>query len=94
MAVDSEVLVIGAGPAGAAAAHTLARAGVDVVLADRRPFPRDKVCGDALIPDALHAHDDIGLRGPVLEAAREQRSMRGRSWREASRFRRAGIQAP
>jgi geranylgeranyl reductase family protein len=49
------VLIIGAGPAGSAAAIALARAGVDVVLVDRYAFPREKVCGDGLISDALGA---------------------------------------
>jgi len=43
-----EVVVVGAGPAGSAAALTLARAGVRVALLDRAAFPRDKVCGDLL----------------------------------------------
>jgi flavin-dependent dehydrogenase len=36
-------------------AMTLAQAGRDVLMVDRGAFPRDKVCGDALIPDALQA---------------------------------------
>ncbi len=40
--MDADVLVIGAGPAGSAAALSLARAGVDVILADPQDFPRDK----------------------------------------------------
>ena len=45
------VLVVGAGPAGsAAAAWWSARAGRDVVLADAATFPRDKTCGDGLLP--------------------------------------------
>ena len=43
-----EVVVVGAGPAGAAAALVLARAGVAVALLDRAAFPRDKACGDLL----------------------------------------------
>ena len=50
-----DVLVVGAGPAGSAAAQLLARAGREVVLVDGQAFPRDKVCGDGLIPDAHHA---------------------------------------
>src|SRR5262245_48516798 len=66
-----DALVIGAGPAGAAAAWALARAGHDVVLVDREAFPRDKTCGDGLIPDSLEALDEMGLREAVLrEAAR------------------------
>jgi len=66
--VDS--LVIGAGPAGSAAAIQLAKAGLSVALVDRLAFPRDKVCGDALIPDALRALDELCLKDRVLEKAR------------------------
>ncbi len=65
-----EVLVVGAGPAGSAAAQWLARAGIDVVLIDRSAFPRDKVCGDGLIPDAHRALERLGVLEPVLCAAR------------------------
>ena len=51
--VDADVIVIGAGPAGAATAAHLARSGVDVLLVDRERFPRDKVCGDFVGPVAL-----------------------------------------
>ena len=64
-----DALVIGAGPAGSAAAWALARRGLRVALADREAFPRDKVCGDALIPDALGAIETIGLRAAIDEAA-------------------------
>jgi len=43
-----QVLIIGGGPAGAAAAHTLARHGVDVAVIDKAAFPRDKLCGGLL----------------------------------------------
>ena len=64
-----DVLVIGAGPAGSAAAITLARAGLDVVLVDQHPFPRDKVCGDGLIPDAHHALRKLGVLDEVMAQA-------------------------
>jgi geranylgeranyl reductase family protein len=64
-----DVLVVGAGPAGSACALALARAGVDVVLVDQHDFPRDKICGDALIPDAHHALRRIGLYDEVMAAA-------------------------
>ena len=64
-----EVLVVGAGPAGSAAARWLAARGVRVVLADSRHFPRDKVCGDGLISDALAALDTLGLRERVRRHA-------------------------
>jgi geranylgeranyl reductase family protein len=47
---DSDVIVVGAGPAGSAAACYLAMAGYDVILVDRCKFPRDKVCGDFVSP--------------------------------------------
>jgi menaquinone-9 beta-reductase len=66
----ADALVIGAGPAGSAAARVLAAAGARVILADRHEFPRDKVCGDALIPDALNALRELGVRDRVLSASR------------------------
>jgi geranylgeranyl reductase family protein len=60
-----DALVVGAGPAGSTAAWALARSGLRVALADRASFPRDKVCGDALIPDALAAVGCVGLRGAI-----------------------------
>ena len=65
-----DVLVVGAGPAGSAAAQWLARAGRDVVLIDQQAFPRDKVCGDGLIADALRALDRLGVKEQVLAEAR------------------------
>ena len=46
--MDSSILVVGAGPAGATAARTLARAGVTVRLLDRSNFPRNKPCGGGI----------------------------------------------
>jgi geranylgeranyl reductase family protein len=65
-----DALVIGAGPAGSAAAIALASGGARVALIDRHEFPRDKVCGDALIPDALGALDRLALKQTVLSHAR------------------------
>ena len=65
-----DVLVIGAGPAGSACAQQLARAGFRVVLADQHEFPRDKVCGDGLIPDAHAALARLGVHHEVMQAAR------------------------
>lgn len=56
-----DVAVIGAGPAGTAAAITLARAGKHVLLVDKATFPRDKCCGDGLTTGALRLLDDLGL---------------------------------
>ncbi|MDT8999395.1 geranylgeranyl reductase family protein [Paucibacter sp. APW11] len=65
----TEVLVIGAGPAGSAAARQLARAGFDVLLVDQQPQGRDKICGDGLIPDAHKALARLGLLEQVMALA-------------------------
>lgn len=65
-----DVAVIGAGPAGSAAAWQLASRGLDVVLVDQQVFPRDKVCGDGLIPDAHAALRRIGVLDEVMAVAR------------------------
>ena len=64
-----DVIVIGAGPAGCAAARTLAKANLSVGLFDKAVFPRDKICGDALIPDAHDALEKLGLLERVTRIA-------------------------
>ena len=58
---NHDTVVVGAGPAGTAAAITLARAGLDVTLLDKAVFPRDKICGDGLTSLALGLLEDLGL---------------------------------
>lgn len=58
---QTDVLVVGAGPAGSAAAAWAARAGLDVLLLDAAVFPRDKTCGDGLTPRAVHELSRLGL---------------------------------
>ncbi len=58
---STDVLVVGAGPAGSAAAAWAARAGLDVVLVDAATFPRDKTCGDGLTPRAVGELQRLGL---------------------------------
>jgi geranylgeranyl reductase family protein len=57
----TDVLVVGAGPAGSATAAWAARAGLDTVLADAAVFPRDKTCGDGLTPRAIGELERLGL---------------------------------
>jgi menaquinone-9 beta-reductase len=58
---EVDVAVVGAGPAGVAAAIGLARAGQQVLLVDKARFPRDKCCGDGLTTGALRHLDRLGL---------------------------------
>jgi menaquinone-9 beta-reductase len=59
--LETDVLVVGAGPGGSAAAYHLARHGVDVVVIDKAEFPREKVCGDGLTPRSVKAIQDMGV---------------------------------
>jgi menaquinone-9 beta-reductase len=68
----TDVLVVGAGPAGSAAAAWAARAGHDVVLADAAVFPRDKACGDGLTPRAIAELDQLGLGDWVRSRGRNR----------------------
>jgi geranylgeranyl reductase family protein len=69
---DTDVLVVGAGPAGSAAAAWAARGGADVVLADAAVFPRDKTCGDGLTPRAMGELDRLGLGDWVRSKGRNR----------------------
>ena len=64
-----DVIVVGAGPAGSACAQWLAKAGLTVVLVDQHAFPRDKICGDGLIPDAHQALRKLGVYDEVMAQA-------------------------
>lgn len=71
----ADVLVVGGGPAGAAAGYWLARHGHDVTIVERKTFPREKTCGDGLTPRAVHQLDLMGL-GPQLERFHRYRGLR------------------
>jgi menaquinone-9 beta-reductase len=76
---EAAVIVVGAGPAGAAAAFHLARAGVDVLLLEKATFPREKVCGDGLTPRAVHQLIRMGIDidGPGWKRSRGMRWVAG-----------------
>ena len=59
--VRADVVVVGAGPSGSAAAAWAARSGRDVLLIDACEFPRDKACGDGLTPRAVAELRALGL---------------------------------
>ena len=61
-----DVLIVGAGPAGAAAATLTARAGLSTLVLERTQFPREKVCGDCLNPDAWKILDRLGV-SPLID---------------------------
>src|SRR3712207_3554192 len=60
MAERADIVIVGAGPGGSATAYHAARAGLSVLLLDRQRFPRDKPCGDGLMP---HAAEEVALMG-------------------------------
>ncbi len=62
-----DVVVVGAGPAGAAAAYWLSERGRRVLLVEKKDFPREKTCGDGLTPRAVRQLHDMGLAQPLSE---------------------------
>ena len=59
--IETDVLVVGAGPAGSSAAAWAARNGQQVTVIDKEKFPRDKPCGDGLTPRAVKELTSLGL---------------------------------
>jgi flavin-dependent dehydrogenase len=58
--LSADVIIVGGGPAGAATATALARAGVDVLVLDRARFPRAKACSEYLSPEASRVLESMG----------------------------------
>ncbi len=65
-----DVLVVGGGPAGSSCAYWLADAGWDVVVIEKKHFPREKTCGDGLTPRSVRQLSDMGLSGALGGAHR------------------------
>ncbi len=65
-----DVVVVGGGPSGAACAYWLADAGWDVVVLEKKHFPREKTCGDGLTPRSVRQLNDMGLSGALAGAHR------------------------
>jgi len=68
-AAQYDVAVVGAGPAGSAAAYFLAKGGLRVALLDKFDFPRDKTCGDGLTPRAIKTLETMGVLPQIEERA-------------------------
>ena len=65
-----DVVVVGAGPSGSACAYWLADAGWDVVVVEKKQFPREKTCGDGLTPRAVRQLADMDLEGALAGSHR------------------------
>ncbi|NQW68336.1 MAG: geranylgeranyl reductase family protein [Acidimicrobiaceae bacterium] len=79
MTSHTDVLVVGAGPAGIAAALTAKRLGMNVLVIDKATFPRDKCCGDGLTTGALRLLDQLGLRHDTVASWKVCRDVSVRS---------------
>ena len=66
--MEREVIVVGAGPSGSAAAISLVKKGRDVLLIDRQGFPRDKACGDGIPASAVEVLYSLGMQERFKEA--------------------------
>jgi len=82
--VKFDVAIIGGGPGGSAAAISAARAGLKVVLCEKGPHGRDKVCGDGLTPRAIGALDELGIDHSVAHRIDGLRMIAGKKQRELS----------
>ena len=65
-----DVLVVGGGPSGAAAAYWLAEAGLEVLVVEKKHFPRDKTCGDLLSSRSVRQLYDMGLHHELVDRHR------------------------
>ena len=77
-----DIAIIGGGPGGSATAISAARAGLRVVLCEKGPHGRDKVCGDGLTPRAIGALDELGIDHSVAHRIDGLRMIAGKKQRE------------
>jgi menaquinone-9 beta-reductase len=67
--INADVVVVGAGPGGAATAYFLAKRGVDVLLVEKETMPRDKACGDGFAYESIQVMRRMGLADWVASNA-------------------------
>jgi 2-polyprenyl-6-methoxyphenol hydroxylase-like FAD-dependent oxidoreductase len=68
MGVDTEVTIVGGGPAGLATAIALGRRGVRVAILDQQSLPADKVCGEGIMPPGLQFLEEVGANSLISTA--------------------------
>jgi geranylgeranyl reductase family protein len=77
-----DVAIIGGGPGGSATAITAARAGLQVLLCEKAPYGRDKVCGDGLTPRAIAALNELHIDHSIAHRIDGLRMIAGKKQRE------------
>jgi geranylgeranyl reductase family protein len=74
------VLVVGGGPSGSACAYWLATAGHDVVVVERKKYPREKTCGDGLTPRSVRQLEAMGLTEELAGAGHRYTGLRSHAF--------------
>jgi len=77
-----DVAIIGGGPGGSATAIAAARAGLQVLLCEKAPYGRDKVCGDGLTPRAIAALNELHIDHSIAHRIDGLRMIAGKKQRE------------
>ncbi|HET9691080.1 MAG TPA: geranylgeranyl reductase family protein [Acidimicrobiales bacterium] len=77
---ECDVLVVGGGPSGASAAYWLASAGHDVVVLEKKAFPREKTCGDGLTPRSVRQLEDMGLADELAATGHRYEGLRSHAF--------------